>query len=162
MNDIELGDFAEARRGLQQAMTAWTRVLGPSHPNVARATSALAGVLSRQGRDQEALAYYERALEIRRRALGPQHNLVALTLSSMAAVLERLGQLRLAIERSNEAVAIASATAIETTCPTRSSFTHAFWRDWAKSRWPSALKRERSTCWLRPTVRHTRPWPRVK
>ncbi len=63
-------------------------------------------LLSRQGRDDEALVYYAQALEIRRRALGPQHNLVALTLSNMAAVLERVGRLRAALERSNEAIAI--------------------------------------------------------
>jgi CHAT domain-containing protein/Flp pilus assembly protein TadD len=115
--DRDLGDFTEARRGLQQAMAEWTRVRGAGDANVGRAMNALAGVLAREGRDQEALGFYGRALEIRRRALGPQHNFVALTLSDMAAALARVGRLQAALERSTEAITIREAGGIAVNLP---------------------------------------------
>ena len=162
--DSELGDFAEARRGLQQAMTTWTRVLGPSHPNVARADDALARESCRvRAADEEALHYYARALEIRRRALGPQHNLVALTLSNMAAALESSRTVTCgprALERGDRE----SGSAAERSRPARRA-RHS--RQDPGATGPGRDGRARRSsgaaiCGRRCSARRTRPWPRAK
>jgi tetratricopeptide (TPR) repeat protein len=55
------------------ALAAFEEALGPGDPRVANAANGLAIALAQAGKDDDALAAFGRALDIRARALGPDH-----------------------------------------------------------------------------------------
>jgi tetratricopeptide (TPR) repeat protein len=63
-----------------------TRLLGRTHPSVAAGLTALAALIDRQGRFEEAERLYRRALTILEREYGEHHHLVAVALNNLAAV----------------------------------------------------------------------------
>jgi len=111
--DARVGDYSQARQGLEQVISTWTQTLGPNHPNVARAESALASLLTIQGLHVQARRLHAAVLRVRERAYGPHHPLVARTLSNLAASVSRLGQPRQALELSARALRIWEASGSE-------------------------------------------------
>ncbi len=69
--DVNLGDYANARRELSRAVAIRERVGGPNHPYVANVLMELAAVYREQGSPTRALPLLDRALAIRERSLGP-------------------------------------------------------------------------------------------
>ena len=92
-----LGDLHDARREFQSVIDTWERTLGREHPNVARALTALAETLARQGLHREARNYFERALAIREKVYGRDHLLVGSTLSVLSGTMARLGEVGRAV-----------------------------------------------------------------
>ena len=64
------GRHQEAAATLRQALSAYERVLGPDHYEVAGVLDSLAGVVERAGESEQAAALRARAQRIRRRVLG--------------------------------------------------------------------------------------------
>jgi hypothetical protein len=67
------GRHGEAAACLCNALSAYERVLGPDHYEVAGVLQKLAGVAERAGEAERAAALRARALRIRRRVLGHTH-----------------------------------------------------------------------------------------
>ncbi len=104
--NASLGDLAEASRLQRRAIGTWERTMGREHPLVARALFTFAQTLAEQGRDRQALPFYERAQSISERSLGLNHPTVARVLSYHATSLARIGQTRRASELSARAIRI--------------------------------------------------------
>ena len=68
------------------------KALGEEHPSVASTLNNIASVYDDQGRYEEALEHYERALAVRRKALGEEHPDVGDTLYNMAIVYKKQGR----------------------------------------------------------------------
>ena len=66
--------------------------------SVANRLNNIGSILRDQGRLDEALQYFQRALEIDERALGPDHPSVAMTKSNFAGVLFERGDKKRAID----------------------------------------------------------------
>jgi tetratricopeptide (TPR) repeat protein/predicted Ser/Thr protein kinase len=86
------GNYADALRSLERALSLAREQLGPDHPDVARMLNGLGGVHWSQGDWEQALATQVRALEIVERAFGPEHPEVARSLTNKGLVLGRLGK----------------------------------------------------------------------
>ena len=67
-------------------------------------------VLYQQGRYQEALPLYKRALAIREKTLGPDHARTALSLNNLAVLYDTLGQYDEALALYKRALAITEKT----------------------------------------------------
>lgn len=93
------GEYAEAKRHTQCALTILEAAFGPRHPQVARALDDHGNVLLRLGQLTPALRAHERALLIEERVLGPDHARVGGTLTSLGIAL-------LALSRPAEARAV--------------------------------------------------------
>ena len=68
--ELRRGDHVLAVEAFGEALDAYERAYGPSHPNVAEAANALAVALEGVARYEEARALHRRALRIRESALG--------------------------------------------------------------------------------------------
>jgi tetratricopeptide (TPR) repeat protein len=84
--DIE-GALAEHRRALE----IWERALGPEHPSVATALSAIGNAKMTSGEYREAQADHRRALAIREQAFGLEHPSVTMSHNNLAIVAAALG-----------------------------------------------------------------------
>jgi len=82
------------------------KVLGPSHPDVARTLDKLASVYEYQGKYAEASGLYERALAIMEKSLGPSHPEFAASLNNLANIYESQGKYAEAIGLYERALAI--------------------------------------------------------
>ena len=82
--------FREA--SLCEAKCAFCKALGEEHPGVATTLNGMASVYRSQGRYEEALEHYERALAVRRKALGEEHHYVGDTLYNIAEVYDNQGR----------------------------------------------------------------------
>lgn len=85
---------------MEQAITVQRAVLeshlahrGADHPNTLLAQGSLAGLLHRQGRHSEALAYARRCLEGQQRVLDPDHPIIAATWDLIGSIESGLGKL---------------------------------------------------------------------
>ncbi|HWB82091.1 MAG TPA: tetratricopeptide repeat protein, partial [Nannocystaceae bacterium] len=86
------GRFDEAERDLLEALAIREREFGAEHIDVSGSLSNLAGVLEAQGRDEEAIAIYDRAREIDIALVGPDHPRTGAVLTNSAKVLLELGR----------------------------------------------------------------------
>jgi tetratricopeptide (TPR) repeat protein len=93
------------------------KALGEDHPHVASMLYNMASVYGKQGRHEEALEHYERALAVARKALGEEHPDVATTLNNMAGVYSR--RRRRPTQASFDAVAAAAVVAGDQTAKLR-------------------------------------------
>ena len=67
------GDLAGARPLYERALAIREKVLGPEHPDTARASTTSPVLLQAQGDLAGARPLYERALAIEEKVLGPEH-----------------------------------------------------------------------------------------
>jgi tetratricopeptide (TPR) repeat protein len=77
------GEYAEAQRFYERALTIQQRTLGPEHREVAMSLHNLGSVHKSQGAYAQALALFERALVIEKKSHGAEHPAVAKTLHSV-------------------------------------------------------------------------------
>lgn len=98
--------FDEARRMLDGVLALELAHLGPGHPDLAYTLNSQGTVADAQGRHQDALALYQRALDIRRNALPAGHPSIATVLSNMAGAYRDLGAMTQARDSYSQAVAI--------------------------------------------------------
>ena len=80
--------------------------LGEEHTDVASTLIGLANMFETQGRLDEALDHYKRALAIMRKALGEEHTSVADSLMGMGLVFKAQGRLDEALDHYERALAI--------------------------------------------------------
>jgi tetratricopeptide (TPR) repeat protein len=85
------GRYPEAEKQFLAALEV-AKAFGPQDPRLATSLNNLAGLYRAQGKLQEALPLYQRALAIREKALGPNHPNVVSVLTNYAATLRRLGR----------------------------------------------------------------------
>jgi tetratricopeptide (TPR) repeat protein len=85
------GRYPEAEKQFLAALEV-AETFGPEDPRLATSLNNLAGLYRAQGKLQEALPLYQRALAIREKALGPNHPNVVSVLTNYAATLRRLGR----------------------------------------------------------------------
>ncbi|MEM9455659.1 MAG: serine/threonine-protein kinase [Myxococcota bacterium] len=95
---VHQGRYAEAHPYLQRARQLRVRLYGPGHPLVAQADNGLGVTLYRDGRRDEALEAFGRAIAGFEAALGPDH-------PRLAAVYNNLGNFWMAAGRYDEAYA---------------------------------------------------------
>jgi tetratricopeptide (TPR) repeat protein len=72
-----LAEYSSAARLYEEALAINTTLHGESSPEVSSALNNLGSVLMDQGRLNEAMEYFHRALEIDQRVLGPEDPAVA-------------------------------------------------------------------------------------
>ena len=75
-----------------QALQMMKKLLGAELPSVATSLNNLGGVLSRQGKYEEAERLDRQALQTKQKLLGAEHPSVATSLNNLAGVLSRPGK----------------------------------------------------------------------
>lgn len=85
--DLDAGDFAAARAGLERAREIQREVFGEDHPFYATTLNRLGAVALRFGDADEARRLFERSREIRERVLGPDHPQLAAVLTNLGNVM---------------------------------------------------------------------------
>lgn len=98
--------FDEASRMLDGVLAVQLAHFEPGHPDLAYTLNSQGTVADSQGRHKDALALYQRALDIRRNALPAGHPSNATVLSNMAGVYRALGAMTEARASYSQAVAI--------------------------------------------------------
>jgi tetratricopeptide (TPR) repeat protein len=94
------GEYAESAAQYRRAAELWARVLGPESGPSLQATSALAMVLSLDGKDDEARRLLDRCVERARRSLGDSHPTTVLASTNRAVCLLFAGDFNLVEEES--------------------------------------------------------------
>jgi serine/threonine-protein kinase len=72
---------------LQQALAIRERVFGSAHPNVASVVNELGNIAYQRDHYDEAIAYFQRNLDIYRAIYGDKHYLIALAISNLATAI---------------------------------------------------------------------------
>jgi len=103
------GRYREALELADRVLEIRERVLGPDHPDVARAHIGRAAALTELGRDEEAMDHQRRALAILERVFGPDHFDVAQVLTDMAATEYMIGRFSDAVAHAERGLAIRTA-----------------------------------------------------
>lgn len=85
------GQYAEAQHFLEKSIEI-KQLNGNENLPLAKSHITLASILSLQGRDNEALTYFQKALNIRLAVLGPDHSKVANSHRHMGATLNNLNR----------------------------------------------------------------------
>ncbi|MGQ0810094.1 MAG: tetratricopeptide repeat protein [Nitrospiraceae bacterium] len=85
--------YADAEPLYQRLLTIRLKVLGSTHPDVAKTLYNLAKLAHAQGQHDKAEPLYQRALAIHEKALGPTHADVAVILESYVALLRETNRL---------------------------------------------------------------------
>ncbi len=88
----ERGQYTDAERFLQQALTMQEQVLEPQHPHIATTLYDLASLYHAQGKYAQAEPLYLRAIELRKQVLGPNHPSVATSITGLAALYRAQGK----------------------------------------------------------------------
>ncbi|HWB82451.1 MAG TPA: serine/threonine-protein kinase [Nannocystaceae bacterium] len=99
------GEYDEARRGDELALTMRTRALGREHPLVASSHNNLGSDLWMLGRHREAESHLRDAIAIHEAVLGPEHPRLATALDNLGALLAERGDVASArplVERALE------------------------------------------------------------
>jgi tetratricopeptide (TPR) repeat protein len=91
---------------LQRALAIQEKVLGPDHPDTARALIRLGLLLNGQSQAGLARPLLERALRVQEQKLGPEHPDTALALTGLALVVETQGDLATARSLNERALVI--------------------------------------------------------
>lgn len=87
-----LGQYAEARKILEDVLRVRERSFGPNDPRLGETLTSLAEVARERGDNDEAEQFITRALAIREAAYGPEHIDVATSLSVLATIRYRQAQ----------------------------------------------------------------------
>ncbi|HLT89432.1 MAG TPA: serine/threonine-protein kinase [Woeseiaceae bacterium] len=91
--ELDLDNFEEAERLLQQAATLERKLLPPAHPSLANTLGLLAAVELNLGRPERAEPLQREELAIRIAAFGEEHPDVALSYDQLGITLTRLNRL---------------------------------------------------------------------
>ncbi|HVH98701.1 MAG TPA: tetratricopeptide repeat protein, partial [Enhygromyxa sp.] len=97
--------FEDAIATFEEAQTAY-RALSPEHPEIAGVLNDMVPVLSALGRQDQAFAAGEQALELLAQRLGPQHPLLVLPLTNAADQYGTAGRFEDALNLHRRALAI--------------------------------------------------------
>jgi len=84
----QTGKYPEAIPLAEQELAIREKALGPDHPDVAKALSALAGIYRKQGRFAEAEPLYTRAVTILKKARGTDNSEFAEALNDLAVLYQ--------------------------------------------------------------------------
>ena len=103
---IELGDYAGAKRSDEEALAILRKILPPEHPDIALCLTGLGRVQAELRNYAGARKDLEEALLICRKALPPDHPLTAQVLNSLGIVHWNLRDYARARQRHEEALAI--------------------------------------------------------
>jgi len=106
-----IGSVTRAHEHLEFSVDAFTRLLGPEHPETAEALNALGGTLMVLGDLDGARNAFERALWIFRRRYGDRHHLTATALGNVGYILGQMGEYAAAISTLAEALSVERALA---------------------------------------------------
>jgi serine/threonine-protein kinase len=104
-----LGEYAQARALLEQALSIQEAQLGIDHPDVAQTLMHLAEALRYLSQYTEAQAVAQRALDIHMQAYGPMHPEVATSKLQVATMAVYLTDVKRSIALTREALAIREA-----------------------------------------------------
>ena len=85
------GDLAEAESRVAEAIKE-AKKIGTQDRRLAQSLTSLAAIYLRQGKSEEAVPLFKRALEIREKVLGPGHADVGSSLNNLATGYYRLGR----------------------------------------------------------------------
>jgi tetratricopeptide (TPR) repeat protein len=104
MYDIynDLGNWQKAREMLERALTIEEFRYGYDHQSTLTTRDNMAGVLSNQGKYDEALQAYQEVFDKRKDLLGPEHPSTLTTQNNMAGVLSYLGKYEEALQAYEE------------------------------------------------------------
>jgi len=86
------GQYSEAAKVAEEALTVSEKTFGSNHPYVAVSLNNLALVYQSQGKYAEAESNHKRSLKIREKALGKDHPQVAATCENMAELCKQIGK----------------------------------------------------------------------
>jgi tetratricopeptide (TPR) repeat protein/tRNA A-37 threonylcarbamoyl transferase component Bud32 len=89
---IDLGLYREARDQFERARDLYRQVQGAESPKTLRSQSRLGRSASLQGKNDEAEALLNEALQAQRRLLGPEHSDTLYSLTNLAAVYRTQGK----------------------------------------------------------------------
>jgi tetratricopeptide (TPR) repeat protein len=100
------GDFVNAQKQLERALSIYEEAYGPNDQSVATCGSNLGTILRKQDDLVNALAHYQRALAINESIHGAEHSAVAHNTVLIGIVLEKQGDLEGALACYQKALAI--------------------------------------------------------
>ncbi|WP_170135771.1 serine/threonine-protein kinase [Nannocystis exedens] len=100
------GDLDAAREHSEHALALREALLGPEHPDVARALNTLGNVALARGEYEEAVRHHERALAIRGKAYGVDSHDVATSMKNLGDAHLAHGALDTAFLFHNDALAL--------------------------------------------------------
>jgi len=100
------GVFELAKGCFSEGLRIRSKILGPSHPDVAILWYNGATVCAELGEEDEAITMYKEALRVEKCSLGNEHPDVVLTLQHLGQVYQQLGKLEQSIGYYEEAIAI--------------------------------------------------------
>lgn len=90
--DQVIGQFTDAERVFNEALTIAKKSLPPRHPNIAIVLGNLAGVYQHQARYGKAELLYKESLDINKTALPPGHPQIATSLNNLAGLYLQQGR----------------------------------------------------------------------
>jgi tetratricopeptide (TPR) repeat protein len=97
-----LGNRQKAREMLERTLTIKEFRYGHDHPSTLTTRDNMAGVLSKQGKYEEALRAYQEVFDKRKDLLGPEHPDTLTTRHNMAVVLSKQGKYEEALQAYQE------------------------------------------------------------
>ncbi len=98
----DLGNWRRERGMLERTLTIEEFHYGHDHPSTLTTRDNMAGVLSKQGKYEEALQAYREVFDKRKDLLGPEHPDTLTTRNNMAAVLDDQGKYEEALQAYQE------------------------------------------------------------
>jgi len=103
---LKQGEEKAAEESLLSAHEAYKGTLGEAHPATGSTLAAIAHLMRKQGRWQEALPLYESLATVTEDALGPSHPQVGIALRTLAQVRSALGKHAQAVADAEKAATI--------------------------------------------------------
>jgi tetratricopeptide (TPR) repeat protein len=90
--------------GEREDFAVWETVLGKEHPDILASMNNLAGVLSHQGRYEQAEEIYRQVLRLWETVLGKEHPSTLASMNNLAGVLSDQGKYEQAKETHRQAL----------------------------------------------------------
>ena len=100
------GDYDQAMKYQQKALTIILKTLGPDHPDVACSSNNLGYIYCTKGDYGRAIEYHQKALAIQLKALGPDHPSVATSYNNLGEAYCAKGDYDQAVEYHQKALTI--------------------------------------------------------
>jgi serine/threonine protein kinase len=88
-----LGLYGASSEQLQQSLNIYTRTLGPENQETLSVMTLLAELLWAEGKDEEAVQYGRKVLDMTRRVLGPDHKRTMTAENNLGLALQRRNRL---------------------------------------------------------------------
>lgn len=104
------GDYTEALKYYEQAITIKEKVLAPNDPRLARSYNSIGVVYDNMGQCSQAILYFNKALTIRNIALHTDHPDVANSYNNIGSVYWKMGEYSQALSHFNKALSIRERT----------------------------------------------------